>query len=60
MYRLNRIMEARDGIPKFINPPSEHILKKAKYSKDSWSYMEALLKLVENQSRQGKVIGEIE
>jgi pilus assembly protein CpaF len=60
MYRLNRIMDARDGIPKFINPPSEHILKKAKYSKDSWSYMEALLKLVENQSRQGKVIGEIE
>jgi pilus assembly protein CpaF len=60
MYRLNRIMDARDGVPKFINPPSEHILKKAKYSKDSWSYMEALLKLVENQNRQSKVVGEIE
>jgi Flp pilus assembly CpaF family ATPase len=48
MYRLNRIMDARDGIPKFINPPSEHILKKAKLSIDSWSYMESLLKLIEN------------
>lgn len=48
MYRLNRIMDARDGIPKFINPPSEHILKKAKLSIDSWSYMESLLKLIES------------
>lgn len=48
MYRLNRIMDARDGIPRFINPPSEHILKKAKLGIDSWSYMESLLKLIEN------------
>lgn len=60
MYRLNRIMDARDGIPKFINPPSEHILKKAKSDKDSWSYMESLLKLIENQSMKSKAVGEIE
>jgi pilus assembly protein CpaF len=52
MYRLNRIMDARDGIPKFINPPSEHILKKAKFSIDSWSYMESLLKLIENDANE--------
>jgi hypothetical protein len=52
MYRLNRIMDARDGIPKFINPPSEHILKKAKLSIDSWSYMESLLKLIENEANE--------
>ncbi|HUV84805.1 MAG TPA: ATPase, T2SS/T4P/T4SS family [Methanosarcinales archaeon] len=60
MYRLNRIMDARDGIAKFINPPSEHILKKAKSSKDSWGYMESLLKLVENQKKKSKVVGEVE
>lgn len=60
MYRLNRIMDARDGVPKFVNPPSENILKKAKASKDSWSYMESLLKLIENQKKECKVVGEIE
>lgn len=60
MYRLNRIMDARDGVLKFVNPPSENILKKAKASKDSWSYMESLLKLIENQKKECKVVGEIE
>lgn len=60
MYRLNRIMDARDGIPKFINPPSEHILNKAKSNKDAWIYMERLLKLIENQKMKSKVVGEIE
>jgi Flp pilus assembly CpaF family ATPase len=60
MFRLNRIMDARDGIPKFVNPPSEHILKKAKLNKDSWAYMERFLKLVENQNKISKVVGESE
>lgn len=60
MYRLNRIMDARDGIPKFINPPTDYILRKAKSNKDSWIYMERLLELIENQKKKFKVVGEIE
>jgi Flp pilus assembly CpaF family ATPase len=55
MYRLNRIMDARDGIPKFLSMPSEHILKKARLQKDSWMYLEQLQKLVEIHQQSSKV-----
>ncbi|HYE11777.1 MAG TPA: ATPase, T2SS/T4P/T4SS family [Patescibacteria group bacterium] len=56
MYRLNKIMDARDGVPKFLNMPSEHILKKARLNKDSWSYMERMLKLIESHQKSSKVV----
>jgi hypothetical protein len=55
MYRLNRIMDARDGIPKFLSMPSEHILKKARLQKDSWMYLEQLQKLVKIYQQSSKV-----
>lgn len=47
MYRLNRIMDLRDGIPRFLNIPSENILKRARRDAVAWGYMEKLIALVE-------------
>ncbi len=52
MYRLNRIMDARDGVPRFVNPPSEHILKKARGNPAAWSYMESFLDIVKAHKQQ--------
>lgn len=55
MYRLNRIMDARDGIPKFQNYPSERMLNKAKENTDAWLYMERLIKLIDKHKNMDKV-----
>jgi hypothetical protein len=57
MYRLNKIMDARDGIPKFLNMPSEQILKRAKSNKDSWNYMEKFLDLIVKNKKSNEVAG---
>jgi Flp pilus assembly CpaF family ATPase len=57
MYRLNKIMDARDGIPKFLNMPSEQILKRARSNKDSWNYMERFLELIVNNKKRNEVAG---
>jgi Flp pilus assembly CpaF family ATPase len=54
MYRLNRIMDARDGVPKFLNYPSERLQNKAKADRDSWDYMERLIALVDHSKNKGK------
>ncbi|OGO78079.1 MAG: hypothetical protein A2Y23_15465 [Clostridiales bacterium GWB2_37_7] len=51
MYRLSRIMDARDGILKFRNMPSENILNRARLNEDSWRYMEKLLDLIEVKNK---------
>jgi Flp pilus assembly CpaF family ATPase len=56
MYKLRRIMDARDGIPKYLNMPSENILKKARINKDAWSYMEKLQELVETYKKSNGVV----
>lgn len=56
MYRLNRIMDARDGIPKFLNYPSERLINKAKADKDAWRYMERLIELVASCRHQDKAV----
>lgn len=57
MYRLNRIMDARDGTPKFLNYPSQHILQKARQSKDAWQYMQRLIELVDLHKTNSEVAG---
>jgi Flp pilus assembly CpaF family ATPase len=58
MYKLNRIMDARTGVPRFLNPPSQHILKKARMNPAAWSYMEKLLEVVRlHQQGQGGIVG---
>lgn len=56
MYRLNRIMDARDGIPKFLNYPSERLINKSRADKDAWLYMERLIKLVDHYKSTSKAV----
>jgi Tfp pilus assembly ATPase PilU len=56
MYRLRTIMDAKDGIPKYINMPSENILNKARHKKDAWRYMEKLQSLVEANKKKNRVV----
>jgi len=56
MYRLNRIMDARDGIPKFLNKPSEGIIRRAQLNKDAWTHMRKLISLVEPDDRNYKAV----
>lgn len=50
MFKLNTIMELRDGIQKFVNFPSERMIKKARKSSDSWKYVKNLLRLIEQDT----------
>lgn len=52
MYRLNRIMDARDGVTRFVNPPSEHLLKKARGNPAAWGYMEGFLEIIKAHKQQ--------
>jgi pilus assembly protein CpaF len=57
MYRLNRIMDARDGTPRFLNYPSERLISKAKADKSAWPYMERLLQLADSYKSKDKAVG---
>lgn len=60
MYRLRRIMDARDGIPKYVNKPSENILRKARLNEDSWRYMERLLELIDANKKNNRTVDSYE
>lgn len=47
MYRLNKIMDASDGIVKFVNYPSQRMVDKIKKYPAARPYMERLLKEIE-------------
>lgn len=47
MYRLNTIMDASDGIVKFVNYPTKRMIEKAQRNPDARPYMEKLLAAVE-------------
>lgn len=54
MYRLNRILDARDGVPKLINYPSNHLINKVRQNKAAWPYMEELLQVIDRHKARGK------
>jgi len=50
MFRLNRIMELRDGRPTFLNYPSYRMVEKARKRKDSWEYIVRLFEHIKKDT----------
>lgn len=56
MFRLNTIMQLEEGITRFVNYPSERMVRKAKKSSAAWRYVKGLISLIEMDT--GKEIPE--
>lgn len=50
MFRLNTIMDTEDGKIRFVNFPSERMIKKAGKNSESWKYVKSLLDLIERDT----------